>query len=187
MAYLAKANPGRKLGLLRSAGTHLVLYFYAVLWVLWLKSVLIAVIHGHAIAKLKLNKRANAAVKDIKNPKFFCTLYAVACTTHPNLRLLCCCDKSTPVMNVLYRMTLRANAASEKVRDKLAKEQLFGMGNDGDLAMDEEEVFGVQATDAAAQTVEGQEGTADGALSNGSKAINADMDLHRRMMWEWEI
>ena len=61
------------------------------------------------------------------------------------------------------------------------------MGNDGDLVMGEEEVVGVPSMNAAAPTVKGQEGTADGALHNGSKSINADMDLHRQMVWEWEI
>ena len=56
------------------------------------------------------------------------------------------------------------------------------MRNDGDLIMGKEEVFGVPATNAAVPTVKGQEGTSDGALSNGSKSINADIDLHRRMV-----
>ena len=72
-------------------------------------------------------------------------------------------------------------------RETLTKEGLFAMGNDRDLVKVEEEGFGVLATDAAAPTVEDQEGTANGALRNGSKAINTNMDLHCRMIWKWEI
>ena len=38
------------------------------------------------------------------------------------------------------------------------------MWNAGDLAMEEEEVFGVPATDTAAPTAEDQEGSANGVL-----------------------
>ena len=39
---------------------------------------------------------------------------------------------------------------------KLNGEGLFEMGNDGDLATEEEEVFSMLATDAAAPTVRGK-------------------------------
>ena len=80
MAYSAKANTGRNLDLLHGAGIHMALYFYAMFWVLRIKSVLIAVVHGHEMSKLKLNTHANAAVKDTKNSMFLtfcvcCCLY----------------------------------------------------------------------------------------------------------------
>jgi hypothetical protein len=75
----------------------------------------------------------------------------------------------------------------EKTRNKLLKEGLFDIGNGGDLAMEEEEVFGVPIADAAAPAVEDQEGTMDGVLSNGSNSIDTAIDLHCRIVWKWEI
>jgi hypothetical protein len=43
----------------------------------------------------------------------------------------------------------------EKAQDKLAGEGLFDIGNDGDLAIKEEDVFRVLAMDAAVLTIEG--------------------------------
>ena len=54
----------------------------------------------------------------------------------------------------------------------MTKEQLSEMRNvrnAEDLAMEEEEVVYVPVTYTAAPTVKGQEGTVDGALSNGKK------------------
>ena len=42
-----------------------------------------------------------------------------------------------------------------KGQDKLAGEGLFDIGNDGDLAIKEEDVFRVLATDTAVLTIEG--------------------------------
>ena len=75
MTYLAKTNIGRKLDIVHGAGTHIVLYFYAVFQVLRLKCVSIVGVHGHEIVTLKLNEGIKAAVKDTKNPIFSVLLY----------------------------------------------------------------------------------------------------------------
>ena len=85
-------------------------FFYAMARFLQLKDVLISVVHSPEFAQLDLNTRAKAVARDIQNPKFFQAIYAVF--VFPNLLLLRWCDKSTPVMDVLYHITLRMSPLS---------------------------------------------------------------------------
>ena len=92
-------------------------FFYAIARLLRLKDVLITTVYPPEFAKLDLNAQAKAVARDIQNPKFFQAIYVVYLVVFPNLLLLRCCDKSTPVMDVLYHITLRPSAALEQQRE----------------------------------------------------------------------
>ena len=66
-------------------------------------------------------------------PQVFQVIYVVCSVVFPNLLLFRWCDKSTPVMDVLYHIRLRTSAALEQQRKKLLQEDLFGLGAEGDV------------------------------------------------------
>jgi hypothetical protein len=63
MAQSAMANKGCMVNLLRGAGTHLALWFYAM--------ALVATIHQQKFVDLNLNDKVRAAVHDIKDNKVY--------------------------------------------------------------------------------------------------------------------
>ena len=67
VAYSATANGGRKVLLLRGSGTRMAFYLYAMMRLLCLKDVLASRVYGGEINSLKLSKRAQEVIKDIKN------------------------------------------------------------------------------------------------------------------------
>ena len=158
-----------KLSLLRGSDNRMASYFYAMARLLRLKDVLITTVHSHEFSKLDLNARAKLVVRDIQNPKFFQAIFVVCSVVFPNLLLLRWCDKSTPVMDVLYHITLRTSAALEQQREQLLEEDLFNLGADGDVKREGEEVFGPEGEEASA---------ADNATD--------EMDVHRRFLWAWD-
>ncbi len=98
MAQSAMANRGRKVGLLRGAGTRMALWFYAMMRLLRLKQALMATIHQQRFTDLQLNETVAMAVQDIENPDFWKCLYVILRAVFPALRLLRYCDKSKPAM-----------------------------------------------------------------------------------------
>jgi hypothetical protein len=75
-------NRGRKVGLLRGAGTQMALWFYAMMRLLRLKQALMATIHQQRFSDLTLNETVAMAVQDIKNPDFWkleVFVYYIAC------------------------------------------------------------------------------------------------------------
>ena len=93
----------------------------------------------------------------------------------PNLLLLRWCDKSTPVIDVLYHIALRTSAALKQQREKLLQEDLFDLDADGDVKHEDEEVFGPDV-DAPREGEESD--TADNATD--------EMDVHRQFLWAWD-
>ena len=99
MAQSALANRGRKVGLLRGAGTRMALWFYAMMRLLRLKQALMATIHQQKFTDLQLNETVAMAVQDIENPDFWKCLYVLLRAVFPALRLLRYCDKSKPAID----------------------------------------------------------------------------------------
>ena len=62
MSQSALANGGRKVGLLRGAGTRMALWFYAMIRVLRLRQPLTATIHQQKFVDLNLNESAKAVI-----------------------------------------------------------------------------------------------------------------------------
>ena len=108
-------------------------YFYAMFRILRLKSVLGVTVSSDEVKKLSLTKRTQACIKDIKNEKIFRACYAVAKVTYPNPKLLRYCDKSLPVMGVLYHLSLRTTAALQHHQETLLESGLFDLWHTGDV------------------------------------------------------
>jgi len=66
MAQSALANRGRKVRLIRGAGTQMALWFYAMMDLLHLQQPLKATIHQQKILDLTLTNSAKGAVHDIR-------------------------------------------------------------------------------------------------------------------------
>jgi len=96
------ANKGRKVALLRGAGTRMALWVYAMMRVLQLKQALMTTIHQQRFTDLTVNKTVAMAVQDIENPDFWKCLYIILRAVFPALRLLRYCDKSKPAMDKIY-------------------------------------------------------------------------------------
>ena len=135
---------------------------------------------------MKLMTRAKACIRDIKNEKIFSACYAVAKVTYPNLKLLRYCDKSSPVMGVLYHLSLRTTAALQHHQETLSESGLFDLGVEGDVQQERDEVYGAdqEVYNEVVESIE--EERERGNDSNGSEALNRQMSLHSRFMWEWE-
>ena len=176
---------GRKVLLLRGAGTRMASYFYAMFRILRLKSVLGITVSSDEVKKLTLTRRTQACIKDIKNEKFFRACYAVAKVTYPALKLLRYCDKASPVMGVLYHLSLRTTAALEHHAETLNEPHLFALGADGDVQQEVDEVFGpdMQVYNQTVDSIE--EARERGEDSDGSEVLNSQMSLHARFVWEW--
>ena len=102
MSQSSLANGGRKVGLLRGAGTRMALWFYAMIRALRLRQPLTATIHQQKFVDLNLNESAKAAVRDIKDDKFWKCIHILLRAVFPALRLLCYCDKNKPAMDKIF-------------------------------------------------------------------------------------
>jgi hypothetical protein len=102
MSQSGLANGGRKVGLLRGVGTQMALWFYAMIRALHLRQPLTATIHQQKFVDLNLNESAKAAVRDIKDDKFWKCIYILLRAVFPALRLLHYCDKNKPSMDKIF-------------------------------------------------------------------------------------
>ena len=86
IAQTSMANNGKKIGLLRGAGTRMATWFYAMVRVLRLQQPLLATIHQAKFRALDLSQRTGLAVRDIENKVFFKALYTLVRAVFPALR-----------------------------------------------------------------------------------------------------
>jgi hypothetical protein len=127
MAQSALANRGRKVCLIRGAGTCMALWFYVMIHLICLQQPLKATIHQQKFLDLALTN--SAAVHDIKDNNFWKCMYILLCAVFPVLRVLWCCDSNTPCMDKLSYLSHRTTVAIEKSQDDLNDESLFGSLN----------------------------------------------------------
>ena len=73
------ANKGKRVGLLRGAGTRIASWFYAMMHLLRLKEPLKSTIHQQIFRDLTLNPSAKAAVKDIQDEMLWRSIYILLC------------------------------------------------------------------------------------------------------------
>jgi hypothetical protein len=104
----AQALFGRKVGLLRGAGTRMAIFFYNMMRCLRMQSALEATIYSPAFLTLNPNERIAYAVADVKNGAAWKALYTVTKTVYPVIRILRYCDSTVPCMDKLYVLTCRA-------------------------------------------------------------------------------
>ena len=142
MLQSALAFKGKKIGLIRGAGTRMALWFYAGIRMLRLREVLLATIHQQKFRDLDLNATARRAIQDIENPVFWKTLYALLRAVFPALRALRYCDSNTPAMDKIAMLTYRTTVAIEKSKSSFNDENLFGSKASFSPQSEEKEVFG---------------------------------------------
>jgi hypothetical protein len=104
MSQSGLANEGRKVELLRGAGTRMALWFYAMIRALRLRQPLTATIHQQKFVDLNLNDSAKTAVCDIKDDKFWKCIYILLHAVFPPLSLLRYCGKNKPAMDKIFSL-----------------------------------------------------------------------------------
>ena len=183
------ANKGRKVGLLRGAGTRMALWFYAMMRLLRLKQPLLATIHQQKFVDLKLNETVAMAVQDIENVDFWKCLYVILRAVFPALRLLRYCDKSKPAMDKIYFLSHRTTQALEQSESVLNDRDLFGqitrdrnlaqaiaiIGGEDDEGDDDNGVGSVQFSD--------NDNSDDDDDADDSE--NKKLSFGRQFSWHW--
>ncbi len=87
MAQSSLAHRGKKVGLLRGAGTRMAMWFYVMIRLLRLEMPLKATVHQQKFQSLPLNESARMAVLDIQEAKFWKCLYILFRSVFPALKL----------------------------------------------------------------------------------------------------
>ena len=127
------------------------------------------------IKKMKgVPKRTLLAYRDIKEPAFWKDTYAVCGVSYPNARLLRLCDKSDAIMGELEHGKRRTTEALEQSAELLSNVDV-NQGdrvNDGELAFEEEQIFGDLNEVGVVEEEEEDE-------------VDRSMDLHAKMTWLW--
>ena len=84
-----------------------------------------------------------AAVRDIKDDKFWKCIYIFLCAVFPALRLLCYCDKNKPTMDKIFFLSHRTTVALEKSEEFLNDKSLVGsLKIDGNLTKEGNKILG---------------------------------------------
>ena len=189
MAQSSLSNRGKKVGLLRGAGTRMAMWFYAMIRLLRLEMPLKATVHQEKFRSLPLNESARMAVLDIQEAKFWKCLYVLLRSVFPALKLLRYCDANKPSMDKIFFLLHRTTQAIEKSFDSLNDKELFGsltpdrnlmhgdINLDGaDDSDDEEEVaFADSDDDNDDDNESNEEGT----------PINSIMSFGRTVLFHW--
>ena len=166
IAATAAANGGKRVGLLRGAGTRMASWFYSMMRLLRLQKPLKATIHQQKFVDLTLNPAAKEAIKDIENLKFWKCLYILLRAVYPALRTLRYCDCSTPMMDKIYYLSHRTTEAIKKSQEFLDDEALFGeFKMDRTLSLVGVMVFGSNTGDDGVADVENSENSEDSSQS----------------------
>ena len=127
MAQSSLTNQGKKVGLLRGAGTRMAGWFFAMIRLLRLEMPLKATIHQQKFRSIaNLNESARMAVMDIQEPKFWKCLYILLQSVFPALKLLRYCDANKPSMDKIIFLSHRTTQAINKSLDSLNDKELFG-------------------------------------------------------------
>ncbi len=145
MAQASIFNDGRKIGLLRGAGTQFATWFYAMHRLLRLKRALKATIHGAAFESVAKNARVVLAVEDIEDEVFWKSIFCLLRAVFPALKALRYCDSNVPAMDKIFFLVKRADVAIENSSSMLNDEELFGCADSSLVTGCEEEldeVFG---------------------------------------------
>jgi len=128
MAQSAMYNKGRKVGLLRGAGTRFASWFYAMHRSLRLRQALLSTIHQQKFLELESVKKQSVrhAIRDIEDKKFWKCLYVILRCVFPALRALRYCDASRPVMDKIFFLSHRTTEAIIRSQEVLNDPNLFG-------------------------------------------------------------
>ncbi len=190
MAQSSLANGGKKVGLLRGAGTRMAVWFYAMIRLLRLEQPLKATIHQQKFVSLQLNESARMAVLDIKEAKFWKCLYVLLHSVFPALKALRYCDANKPSMDKIYFLSHRTTVANENSIDALNDEELFdGLSIDCNLMQDRNNILGVKDDSDEEQVVfEDTESDDDDEIVSRDiteTPYNSIMSFGRQVLWYW--
>lgn len=142
LAQAAIHNKGKKIGLLRGAGTRFATWFYAMMRILRLRDALLATVHQASFKDLAKTDVVRAAVVDIKDDQFFKAMYYVLRAVFPAIRALRFCDKGEPCLDKIYYLSKRATVAFDRSKDLLNDTELFELEIDELLEEYTSDVYG---------------------------------------------
>jgi len=194
MAQSSLSNRGKKVGLLRGAGTRMAMWFYAMIRLLRLENPLKATVHQEKFRSLPLNESARMAVLDIQEAKFWKCLYILLRSVFPALKLLRYCDANKPSMDKIFFLSHRTTQAIEKSLDSLNDKELFGsltpdsnlthgdINLDGADDSDEEEEVGFLDSDDDNDddTDSNDEGTPNNSIRSFGRTVLAHWNRRRK-------
>ena len=184
MAQSSLTNRGRAVGLLRGAGTRMALWFYAMMRMIRVRQPLTATIHQQKFVDLSLNETVGAAVRDIKDDKFWKCCYIVLRAVFPALKLLRYCDKSTPAMDKIFYLSHRTTIALEKSEEFLNDEALFGDMPNSCLLNRERSVLGGDSDDDDSDDVLFSNDDSDDD-DNGEINSEQPKSFGQLFIWHW--
>ena len=119
-------NEGKKIGLLRGAGTRFATWFYAMHRALRMKPSLKATIHNPSFASLSKYDRVAACIQDIEDEVFWKAIYCLLRAVFPALKALRYCNSNIPAMDKIYFLVKRADEALQLSQILLDDQDLFG-------------------------------------------------------------
>ena len=144
MVQSALVNNGKRIGLLRGAGTRFASFFYGMIRLLRLRRPLLATIHEAKFTSLDLNDQCRSAVIDIEDKTFWKALYTLLRALYPSIRALRYCDSNKPAMDKIAFLVERTTQAITRSCSLLDDRILFrDIGEtDSNLQFEENDVFG---------------------------------------------
>jgi hypothetical protein len=191
------ANSGRKIGLLRGAGTRMASWFYGMMRLLRLKQPLKATIHQSQFRELNLNASAKAAVHDIEDEKFWKSLYVLLRAVYPALRALRYCDCNTPVMDKIYFLSHRSTDAIARSQEHFDEVGLFSADGlaDADMGAEVNQIYEGEIGDNTAYVDDDNESVGEGedVAEGGESDDDSDstgayggFPFGSKILWHWE-
>ena len=150
MTQASAMNNGKRIGLLRGAGTRFATWFYALHRLLRQKKALLATVHSPYFTSLAHNAKTALAVQDIESNQFWKAVYFLLRAVFPALRALRYCDANKPAMDKIYYLCDHAEKALLRSNSLLSDYSLFGfLEEEFTEGVDEEleEVFGCTKDD----------------------------------------
>lgn len=128
MSQSTLLNNGRKVNLLRGAGTRMASWFYAMHRALRVKPALVATVHQvqfNSIALVHTDERVRLAVNDIKDPDFWKRMYVISRAVYPAIRGLRYSDSDRPAMDKIYYLSYRTHESITKSMEQLNDHTTF--------------------------------------------------------------
>ncbi len=102
MTQTSALNNGKRIGLLRVAGTRFATWFYAMHCLLRQKRAHYATVHSPAFQPLAHNARVALAMQDIENSQFWRAVYCLMRAVFPALCAMRYCDANVPAMDKIF-------------------------------------------------------------------------------------
>ncbi len=126
MTQASALNNGKRIGLLRGAGTRFSTWFYAMHHLLRQKRALFATVYSSAFQTLAHSARVALVVQDIENSQFWRAIHCLMRAVFPALRAMRYCDANVPIIDKTSYLVKRVGYALLRSQPILNDEGLFG-------------------------------------------------------------